>query len=365
MKNTQTPLTLLELRDGIDEIDQKLQNLITQRAELAMRVANVKKSNDGKDSIFYRPEREAQVLAKVKKRNKSVLSDNSMAMLFREIMSACLAVEQPLKVAYLGPEGTYTQEATYQHFGHAVECLDCASIDQVFHQVEKDNAHYGIVPVENSSNGVIGASLDMLYTQNLKVCGEVEVDIHHQLITSNNKNTINTIYAHQQSLEQCTRWLQNHYPDAKLQAVASNAAAAKMVQGLPNSAAIASDSALAYYSLVKIANNIEDAIGNRTRFLVLSKESVPPSGVDKTSLLVIAKHESGALFDVLEPFKKADINILQLARHPLSQRSWEYLFFIDVVGHQEEEVVRNALNTIASKVQKMVVLGSYPISITT
>ena len=355
------PNTLPQLRDCIDAIDEQIQDLITQRANLAVKVAEVKQQSEH-DTIFYRPEREAQVLAKIKARNQSVLSNNAMAMLFREIMSACLAVEQVLKVAYLGPEGTYTQEAAYQHFGHAVECLDCQSIDEVFHQVVKDNAHYGIVPVENSNNGVIGASLDMLYTQNLKVSGEVEIAIHHQLMASNINDKIEVIYAHQQSLDQCRRWLLNHYPKAELKAVSSNAVAAKMVQNINNSAAIASESALTYYNLIKVANNIEDTIGNRTRFLVLSKESVPASGSDKTSLLVIAKHEAGALFDILQPLKDKEINILQLARHPLSQRTWEYLFFIDIAGHQTDEVVKEALKLMNDKVQKMVILGSYPLS---
>lgn len=358
--------TLFALRDEIDAIDAQIQSLITQRANCAMAVAKAKKQDLKPDEalLFYRPEREAQVLAQAKKRNVSALSDNAMAMLFREIMSACLSVEQKLKIAYLGPEGTYTQEATYKQFGHFVDCLDCASIDEVFHQVEKDNAHYGIVPVENSSNGVVGASLDMLWTQQLSVCGEVEIEIHHQLMARNTTDEISHIYAHQQSLDQCQRWLNNHYPQANLVAVSSNAAAAKKVQNLKNSAAIASESALGLYELTKIANNIEDSIGNKTRFLVLGKNSVPKSGVDKTSLLVIAKHEAGALFDMLEPFKTANINILQLARHPLSQRNWEYMFFIDIAGHQDDETVANALDMVRKKTQKVIVLGSYPVCVT-
>lgn len=354
---------LLKLRDEIDAIDAQIQDLITQRVNIASAIAHAKKSED-EQVIFYRPEREAQVLSKVKSRNKSLLSDQKMATLFREIMSASLSVEQVLKVAYLGPEGTYTQEATYKHFGHAIDCLDCANIDDIFHQVQKKNANYGIVPVENSSNGVVSATLDMLWTQNLKVCGEVEIDIHHQLIASNLSDKIITIYAHQQSLDQCHRWLNNHYPNAELKAVSSNAAAAKMVQKLPNSAAIASNSALNYYDLVKVANNIEDLIGNRTRFLVLGQESVMQSGQDKTSILVMAQHKSGALFDILLPLKENNINILQLARHPLTQTQWEYLFFIDIAGHQNDDILKTVLENIKQKTKTMIVLGSYPISIT-
>lgn len=354
-------LKLLQLRSAIDQLDEQIQTLITKRVALANQIAKVKQAQQD-NTNFYRPQREVEVLAGVKSRNNSLLSDQVMATLFREIMSACLSAQQILKVAYLGPEGTYTQEATYKHFGHAIDCLDCASIDDIFHQVQKDNAHYGIVPVENSSNGVIGATLDMLYTQNLKVCGEVEIDIHHQLIARNLDDKIEVIYAHQQSLDQCRRWLNNHYPKATLKAVASNAVAAKMVQNISHSAAIASNSALNYYNLVKVANNVEDSIGNRTRFLVLGKESLPMSSADKTSLLVITKHESGALFNVLLPFKEENINILQLARHPLTQTKWEYMFFIDIVGHQDNEIINKTLTQVKKNTQKMVILGSYPIS---
>lgn len=353
---------LLNLRNKIDAIDEQIQTLIVKRADVALSIAATKKQHQTKDTIFYRPEREAQVLAKVQKRNKSILSDNVITTLFRQIMSACLSVEQRLKIAYLGPEGTYTQEAAFKHFGQFIDCLDCANIDDIFHQVEKGNAHYGIVPVENSTSGVISATLDMLWTQNLKVCGEVEIDIHHQLLATNADDNISTIYAHQQSLDQCRRWLNNHYPQANLNAVASNAVAAKIVQNIKNSAAIASLSALNYYGLVQIASNIEDISGNKTRFLLLGKEEVKPSGNDKTSLLVIAKHEAGALFDILKPFKDANINILQLARHPLSQRHWEYLFFIDIEGHKEDKILTKALTNMQNQAQKMLILGSYPIA---
>ena len=354
--------TLDELRVEIDALDKKIQSLIGARAQLASEVAEVKKAAQDQ-SVFYRPEREAQVLRAIIERNDNLLKDKDMAHIFREIMSACLALEQPLNIAYLGPEGTFTQEAALKHFGHAVSTLDCGSIDEIFHQVEKGNAHYGVVPIENSSNGVVGGTVDMLYSQNLKVCGEVEISIQHQLMMADQSMEVQEIYAHQQALDQCQRWLGNHYPNAELKPVASNALAARLVKDKPNSAAIASEAALSLYGLERVAKNIEDKTGNVTRFLVLGKEEVPPSGEDKTSILVVTKHESGALFDLLTPFKEQGINMLQLARHPIPGVKWEYLFLIDIEGHQEQQPVKTALEQVAKRVLKVDVLGSYPVAV--
>jgi len=354
--------TLDELRIEIDVLDKEIQSLIGARAELASAVAEVKKVSEDQ-SVFYRPEREAQVLRAIIERNDNLLKDKDMAHIFREIMSACLALEQPLNIAYLGPEGTFTQEAALKHFGHAVSTLDCGSIDEIFHQVEKGNAHYGVVPIENSSNGVIGGTVDMLYSQGLKICGEVEISIQHQLMMADQSQEIKEIYAHQQALDQCQRWLSNHYPNVDLKPVASNALAARLVKEEPYAAAIASEAALSLYELERVAKNIEDKAGNVTRFLVLGKEEVTPSGKDKTSILVVTKHKSGALLDLLAPFKEQNINILQLARHPIPGVKWEYLFLIDVEGHQQEIHVQTALEKVADRVLKVDVLGSYPVAV--
>lgn len=354
--------TLEQLRVEIDALDKQIQALIGERAELASKVAEVKKCSKDKSS-FYRPEREAQVLRAIIQRNETVLKNKDMAHIFREIMSACLALEQGIAVAYLGPEGTFTQEAALKHFGHAVSTLDCSSIDDIFQQVEKGNANYGVVPIENSSNGVIAATIDRLYSQNLKICGEVEISIHHQLMMADQSMEVKTIYAHQQAFDQCQRWVSNHYPNAELRAVASNALAARLVKDEPNAAAIASEAALGLYGLDRVAKNIEDKTGNTTRFLVLGKESVAASGEDKTSLLVVTKHESGALFDLLAPFKEQGINMLQLARHPMPGVKWEYLFLIDIEGHQQEKHVQKALTQVGEKVVKVDILGSYPIAV--
>lgn len=354
--------SLENLRDEIDNIDQEIQRLITNRAKLAKEVAVVKKQA-GEHVEFYRPEREAQVLQKIKKRNKGVLSDNNMAHIFREIMSACLVLEQKLKVAFLGPEGTFTQEASLKHFGNAVSFLDCPSIEKIFIEIEKGNANYGVVPIENSTNGIIGATVDMLSSTNLFICGEVEIQVHHQLMTKDFNQEIKVIYAHQQALDQCHRWLENHYSSVELKAVVSNALAAKIAQKEPNSAAIASEYALNFYNLERLAKNIEDNIGNITRFLIIGKKSIEPSFRDKTSILVTTKHQAGSLFDLLEPFKKLNINILQIARHPIAEVKWEYMFLIDFEGHQQEDNVIKALNLIEKKVSKLKVLGSYPVSV--
>ena len=354
--------TLNELRVEIDALDKQIQGLIGDRADLAGAVAVVKKAEDV-NSVFYRPEREAQVLRTIIERNTSQLKGKDMAHIFREIMSSCLALEQPLNIAYLGPEGTFTQEAALKHFGHAVSTLDCGSIDEIFHQVEKGNAHYGVVPIENSSNGVIGGTVDMLYSQGLKICGEVEISIQHQLMMADQSQEIRAIYAHQQALDQCQRWLSNHYPNAELKPVASNALAARLVKDEPQAAAIASEAALGLYGLDRVAKNIEDKTGNVTRFLVLANEEVAPSGEDKTSILVVTKHESGALLDLLAPFKEQDINILQLARHPIPGVKWEYLFLIDIEGHQQDQHLKTALEKVADRVLKVEILGSYPVAV--
>jgi len=354
--------TLDELRIEIDVLDKEIQSLIGARAELASAVAEVKKVSEDQ-SVFYRPEREAQVLRTIIERNDNLLKDKDVAHIFREIMSACLALEQPLNIAYLGPEGTFTQEAALKHFGHAVSTLDCGSIDEIFHQVEKGNAHYGVVPIENSSNGVIGGTVDMLYSQGLKICGEVEISIQHQLMMADQSQEIKAIYAHQQALDQCQRWLSNHYPNAELKPVASNALAARLVKEETHAAAIASEAALSLYELERVAKNIEDKAGNVTRFLVLGKEEVTPSGKDKTSILVVTKHKSGALLDLLAPFKEQNINMLQLARHPIPGVKWEYLFLIDIEGHQQETHVQTALEKVADRVLKVDVLGSYPVAV--
>ena len=265
---------LSTLRRQIDNLDEQIQTLISSRAELAQQVAAVKKEQSDEEHSFYRPSREAFVLSTVKKRNTGVLPDADMARIFREIMSACLALEEKLKIAFLGPEGTFTQEALIKHFGSSVDNIDCATIEDIFTSVARNRTHYGVVPIENSTNGIVGITVEMFSSMNLQICGEVEIDIHHQLMAADYAADIKVIYAHQQALDQCRRWLMNHYPQAEYQAVASNALAARLAKDEKHSAAIASEYALSVYGLCKLANNIEDRAGNSTRFLIIGKEKI-------------------------------------------------------------------------------------------
>lgn len=354
--------TLEKIRAEIDSVDENIQKLIQERAKLAQDVAKIKLQNN-KNTIFYRPEREAQIITKILKGNKGPLDDKSLAYIFREIMSACLALEQPLKIAILGPEGTFTQEAALKKFGNSASILECHNIDDTFLQVKKDNANYGIVPIENSASGIVANSLDSLYSYSLNICGETEIDISQYLMMQNKKNEIKIIYAHRQALYQCHKWLSQNYPKAKLESVASNALAAKMAKEEHNSAAIASKAAMKLYNLECVAKDIENTTNNSTRFIVIGKDNIPPSGKDKTSLIVVIKHKSGALVDLLESFKKYDINMLQLARHPIPNAKWEYIFFIDIEGHQQQEKIKLALNEIKDKALQFNILGSYPIAL--
>lgn len=355
---------LLALRDRIDAIDSDIGRLISERASCAQEVAEVKKQSAtaAQNTLFYRPEREAQVLRKAMERNQGPLSNEEMARLFREIMSACLALEQPIKVAYLGPEGTFTQQAASKHFGASALTLPFASIDDVFREVEAGAVNYGVVPVENSTEGVVNHTLDNFMHSNLKICGEVELRVHHNLLVSDvtDVKQISRIYSHGQSLAQCRKWLDSHYPKAERVAVSSNAEAARRLRGEWNAAAIAPEMAAAIYDLKVIAEKIEDQPDNSTRFLIIGTQAVPPSGEDKTSLLVAMRNQPGALHNLLEPFHRHSIDLTRVETRPSRSGAWTYVFFIDFNGHAEEAGVREVLNEVAARVADLKVLGSYP-----
>lgn len=352
---------LLELRNRIDGIDSEIARLISERASCALEVAEVKKSN-GEDALYYRPEREAQVLRRAMERNPGPLTNEEMARLFREIMSACLALEEPLKVAYLGPEGTFTQQAALKHFGHSAVSKPLAAIDEVFREVEAGAVNYGVVPVENSTEGVVNHTLDNFMTSNLKICGEVELRIHQHLMISDitRKESITRIYSHAQSLAQCRKWLDSYYPNVERVAVASNAEAAKRVKGEWNAAAIAGDMAAELYGLKILNEKIEDRPDNSTRFLIIGSQAVPPSGDDKTSLMVSMRNAPGALHDLLAPFQSNKIDLTRVETRPAQSGNWTYVFFIDFVGHRDRENVAAALKEVGACASDMKVLGSYP-----
>jgi chorismate mutase/prephenate dehydratase len=365
MSNTQTEeQKLLALRNRIDSIDDDIGRLIAERAQCAQDVAEVKKANLPPETqiLFYRPEREAQVLRRAMERNQGPLSDEEMARLFREIMSACLALENPVKVAYFGPEGTFTQQAALKHFGHSAVALPFSAIDEVFREVEAGAVHYGVVPVENSTEGVVNHTLDNFMGSNLKICGEVELRIHHNLLVSDvtSTNNISRIYSHYQSLAQCRKWLDAHYPKAERIAVNSNAEAAKRLKGEWNAAAIAGSMAAELYGLTMLAEKIEDQPDNSTRFLIIGSQSVPVSGVDKTSIVVAMRNEPGALHNLLEPFHRHNIDLTRVETRPSRTGAWTYVFFIDFVGHVDDPLISQVLKEVAGRAADLKLLGSYP-----
>lgn len=355
----QDPLEAIRAR--IDDLDEELLKLLSERARCAQEVARIKRETEP-DAEFYRPEREAQVLRRIQEKNPGPLDAEEMARLFREIMSACLALEEPLKVAFLGPEGTFTQAAALKHFGHSVETVPLGAIDEVFREVGSGAAHYGVVPVENSTEGVVTHTLDQFMQSPLRICGEVALRIHHHLLSAAPmaREEIQRVYSHQQSLAQCREWLDANLPQAERIPVSSNAAAAKRVLEEPGVAAIASEAAAERYGLHILNANIEDAPDNTTRFLVIGPRASGPSGRDKTSLLVSTSNRPGALYRLLEPFARANVSLTRIESRPSHCVNWDYVFFIDLEGHEEDAKVREAIETLRKEADLVKVLGSYP-----
>jgi len=360
--------TLPQLREYIDSVDRQIADLISERARCAQRVAEVKKANGSEDIIYYRPEREAQVLRSIMAHNKVTegpLSDEEMARLFREIMSACLALEDPISVAFLGPEGTFTQEAVTKHFGHSSRPVPMSAIDEVFREVEAGAVNYGVVPVENSTEGVVTHTLDNFINSGLKICGEVVLRIHQNLLISDvtKKEGITRIYSHSQSLAQCRKWLDSNYPNAERIAVSSNANAARRIKGEWHSAAIASITAAKLYGLTSLEEKIEDMPDNSTRFLIIGEQEVPASGVDKTSIVVSMRNEPGALHSLLEPFHRLGIDLTRVETRPSRSGVWNYVFFVDFSGHETDSDVQQALQDVGRQASELKVLGSYPVGV--
>ena len=349
------------IRHKIDETDKQIQQLLNERTAMAEEVARIKVANGEQISDFYRPEREAMVLRQVMERNSGPLADKEMARLFREIMSACLAAEKPLQVAYLGPEGSFTQAAAVKQFGGSVQLQSMSTIADVFNAVETGNASYGVVPVENSTEGMVSHTLDRFINTPLKINGEVSLRIHHYLLSKSKKlNEITTVYAHPQALAQCKNWLSKYLPNCELVAVNSNSEAAKKVSFEPNAAAIAANRAAEIYDLSVLASNIEDEADNTTRFLVIGAQDVGPSGQDKTALLVSTKNKPGALQVLLKPLADSGISMTRIESRPSRKGIWEYVFFIDIEGHCQDGTVSQALTLLEQESSMCRVLGSYP-----
>lgn len=352
---------LNRLRAEIDALDEQIQALITERARSAVAVAQAKKAAG--EGGFYRPEREAEILRRVAERNEGPLSDAEMARLFREIISACLALEAPQSIAYLGPEGTFTQQAVFKHFGHSVETLPLNAIDEIFREVEAGGADFGVVPVENSTEGVINHTLDLFIRSELKICGEVRIRVHHHLLSKQGDlSKVKRVVSHQQSLAQCREWLDANLPNIERATVSSNAEAARQAAEDPSLAAIAGESAAEIYGLNKLASNIEDEPDNTTRFLVIGKLETRPSGRDKTSIMISSKNKPGALYDLLGAIARHGINMTRIESRPSRQAAWEYVFFLDLEGHAAESPVREAVHELERESALFRILGSYPAS---
>ncbi|HTN33118.1 MAG TPA: prephenate dehydratase [Marinobacter sp.] len=355
-----------ELRVEIDRIDQQIMKLISDRARCAQEVAHVKiNAKSDQEVIFYRPEREVQVLRRVMEQNPGPLSSEEMARLFREIMSACLALEKPMHIAFLGPVGTFTQAAALKHFGHSVISVPLPAIDAVFREVASGAAHYGVVPVENSTEGMINHTLDMFMTSPLKICGEVQLRIHHHFLISpdNSDQEITRIYSHQQSFAQCRQWLDAHRYGVERVTVSSNAEAARRAAKERGAAAIAGDMAAELYGLDIHVTNIEDRPDNTTRFLIIGREDIPPSGHDKTSILVSMRNKPGALYQLLEPFHRHGISLTRIETRPSPSGTWAYVFYIDFEGHMDDERVSKVLAEVGEESGELKKLGSYPMGV--
>lgn len=349
---------LKQLRDKIDAIDDELLKLINTRAELAQEIGR------RKNGVTYRPERESQVLARLQQLNPGPLSNELVTQLFTEIISACRALEEPLTVAYLGPQGTFSEEAVAKRFGSSVLMRACHFIDDVFREVESSTAHYGVVPVENSTEGAVGRTMDLLLQTSLTVCGEIELSVHQCLMAKQgNLSAIQKIYSHPQSFAQCLGWLNTHLPNlhaiARIDA-ASNADAARLAASDKNSAAIAGKKAADVFGLTICAKNIEDDPNNTTRFLVIGTEHISASGKDKTSLVLSTSNRPGAIYELLAPLARYQVSMSRLQSRPSRKGLWEYVFFIDIEGHQENENIAKALDELRNKATFLKILGSYP-----
>ncbi len=349
---------LVQLRERIDALDDEVLRLLSQRARYAHRIGEIKHGN------LYRPEREAQVLRRIAETNPGPLPEAAVRTIFREIMSACLALEQPLKIAYFGPAGTFTESAAKKHFGSAPSFTPFITIDEVFRAVESGHADYGVVPVENSTEGAVGRTLDLLLSSPLMICGEVNLRIHQNLMSKAESTAgLRRLYSHAQSLAQCHEWLNRNLPDIPRVPVASNAEAARLAATEPDACAIAGEAAARLYELNILASNIEDDPNNTTRFLVLATHDAGPSGQDKTSFVCSAQNRPGAVHDLLTPLKAHGVSMTKFESRPargFGGSRWEYVFFIDVEGHRSEPKLKAAFEELRGCVGFLKELGSYP-----
>ncbi|MEO8005152.1 MAG: prephenate dehydratase [Betaproteobacteria bacterium] len=352
------PDNIKQLRERIDALDLEILKLVNERASAAHAIGKLKEGG-----TVYRPEREAQVLRRLSEHNPGPLPDKVVAHVFTEVISACRALEDAFSVASLGPRGTFSEEAVIKHFGGQVPIMLGNSIDEVFRSVESGNVGYGVVPIENSTEGAVGRTLDLLLSSPLKICGEILLPVHQNLLSrGGDASSLKRIYSHSQSLAQCNRWLALHCPAVERVPVASNAEAAKRAQDDPESAAIAGRTAAEAYGLNILAANIEDEPNNTTRFAVISRQNVAPSGRDKTSLVMASRNVPGAMHKLLTPLARHNVSMSRLESRPSRTGLWEYVFFVDIDGHETEVNAAAALAEMRDIAAFLKILGSYPVA---
>ncbi|MDD9800115.1 MAG: prephenate dehydratase [Gammaproteobacteria bacterium] len=354
-----------KLRGRIDDIDRRIHQLLNRRVRHALDIAGLKTAAG--DREFYSPEREAEVLREAQRRNREsrgLLSDAEAGRVFREIMSATLAAERATKVAVLGPAGTYTQSAALKHFGGSAHTVPVAAIADIFREVESGNIGFGVAPVENSSEGSVADTLELLMKTPLRICGEVELRIQHCLLGGTKKmSTVKTVLAHPQALAQCRQWLEHRLPGADVRQTSSNAEAARRAARMKNAAAIAGELSAGLYNLNILARGIEDNPRNHTRFIVIGDITTRPTGHDKTSLLIAGRNKPGALYNLLAPIRDAGLDMTRIESRPTRSGLWEYVFFIDFTGHRGDKPVARALGALEEQAALCKVLGSYPRSV--
>jgi chorismate mutase/prephenate dehydratase len=349
---------LPELRQSIDAVDNELLRLLNERARLVQEVGAIKTSLK---QPFYVPDRERQILERLQAQNEGPFPSEALRPVFSEIISACLSLEHPLKVAFLGPEATFTHMAARSRFGLSARYVPAATTAGVFTEVEKGLVDLGVVPIENSTDGVVNSTLDMLLDSELHITAEIAMQVSQCLLTrTGTLEGIQKVYSHPQALGQCRRWLSTNLPNVAQIEVASTALAARLTRDDPVAAAVASELAGQLYDLKIARRKIEDELRNVTRFLVIGRETAPATGRDKTSILFSLKDEAGVLFKVLQPLAEAGLNLSRIESRPSRKRLWDYVFFIDVDGHQSDKSVQGAIDALARRCEFVKVLGSYP-----
>jgi chorismate mutase/prephenate dehydratase len=349
-------LSISQLRQDLEQLDRDIVAAINRRAEVCQRIGELKRRDE---QTVFDPEREAKILRLAIANNSGPLGEDSVRAIFRELLSGCRAVQTPMRVAYLGPEFTFSHLASIEAFGQSTELVPVGSIAAVFEEVERGQSEFGVVPMENSTDGRVSDTLECFSHSPVRICAGIPLRIHHCLLGGSERDQIRTIYSKPQPLSQCRNWLARHLPNADLHEVASTAEAARRAKDDPHAAAVASSQAGTNYGLPVIVENIEDNPDNVTRFVVISKTTSQPTGNDKTALLFEVAHKPGALADAMAIFKRSRLNMTMIDSYPVPGSLGRYLFFVEFMGHEEDPPVRKAVAALAKQAQRAEVLGSY------